>query len=174
MEKRCVTVSGLPGSGTTTISRALSKETNLNIYSSGEAFRTMASKMGLTLGELTELSEKEKSIDLEIDEFALHKLENGKCIVEGRLVGWLAYGNDISAFKIWITAKEDIRHDRIVLRDRNKENKEMILKREKSELERYRKYYDFDLKNTDIYDLILESNTATPEQIVEEIMRKYD
>ena len=50
----------------------------------------------------------------------------------------------------------------------------MILKREKSELERYRKYYDFDLKNTDIYDLILESNTTTPEQIVEEIMRKYD
>ena len=54
MEKRCVTVSGLPGSGTTTISRALSEKTNLNIYSSGEAFRTVASKMGLTLGELTE------------------------------------------------------------------------------------------------------------------------
>ena len=59
MEKRCVTVSGLPGSGTTTISRALSEKTNLDIYSSGEAFRTVASKMGLTLGELTELSEKE-------------------------------------------------------------------------------------------------------------------
>ena len=50
----------------------------------------------------------------------------------------------------------------------------MILKRERSELERYRKYYDFDLKNNNIYDLILESSMAKPEQIVEEIMREYD
>ena len=67
------------------------------------------------------------------DFFLIHVQKNfvksKKCIVEGRLVGWLAYGNDISAFKILITAKKDIRHNRIVLRDRNKENKEMILKR---------------------------------------------
>ena len=174
MEKRCVTVSGLPGSGTTTISRALSDTTNLKVYSSGEAFRTVAEKMGLTLSELTELSEKEKSIDCEIDEIALEKIENGGCIIEGRLVGWLAHSNDISVFKIWIKAEENIRHERIVLRDRNKEDKKMILKREKSELERYREYYNFDLKNTEIYDLILDSSNTEPQQIVEEIMKRYD
>tara|TARA_Y100000588_G_C14261314_1_gene927744 strand:+ start:1175 stop:1699 length:525 start_codon:yes stop_codon:yes gene_type:complete len=174
MERRCITVSGLPGSGTTTISKALSNRISLGLYSSGEVFRTVASKMGLTLSELTELSEKEESIDLEIDEIALNKIKNGEHIIEGRLVGWLAYSNDISAFKIWIKAEENIRHERIILRDRNKEDKKMILNREKSELERYREYYDFDLKNTDIYDLILDSSNTEPRQIVEEIMKKYD
>ena len=89
-------------------------------------------------------------------------------------MGWLAYSNDISAFKIWIKAEENIRHERNILRDRNKEDKKMILKREKSELERYREYYDLDLKNTDIYDLILDSSNTEPRQIVEEIMKKYD
>ena len=54
MERRCITVSGLPGSGTTTISKALSNKISLGLYSSGEVFRTVASKMGLTLSELTE------------------------------------------------------------------------------------------------------------------------
>lgn len=174
MKKRCVTVSGLPGSGTTTISKILSNKTDLEVYSSGEAFRTVASKMGLTLGELTELSEKEEAIDREIDKIALRNIKDGNCIIEGRLAGWLSYKHNITALKIWIKAEENIRRERIVSRDKNEKDSKMIIKREKSELERYRKYYGFDLKDTKIYDLIFDSSITEPEEIVGEILKRYD
>ena len=174
MKKQCVTVSGLPGSGTTTISKMLSRKTGLKVYSSGKAFRTVASKMGLTLGELTELSEKEKRIDQEIDEAALRIIKDGNYIIEGRLAGWLSYEQNITSLKIWIKAEERIRHERIVSRDENEKDKEMIVKREKSELGRYRKYYGFDLESTDIYDLVFDSSILKPEEIIGAILKEYD
>ena len=90
------------------------------------------------------------------------------------MAGWLSYKHNITALKIWIKAEENIRRERIVSRDKNEKDSKMIIKREKSELERYRKYYGFDLKDTKIYDLIFDSSITEPEEIVGEILKRYD
>ena len=41
-----------------------------------------------------------------------------------------------------------------------------ILKREKSEAARYKKYYKIDLNNKSIYDLVIDSSDKTPEVIL--------
>ena len=46
-----ITVSGLPGSGTTTLSRLLSEYYELELISSGEIFRKMAKERGMSLAE---------------------------------------------------------------------------------------------------------------------------
>ena len=47
-----------------------------------------------------------------------------------------------------------------------------ILKREKSEANRYKSYYDINLSDTSIYDVIIDSSNMTPEEIVDTIIEK--
>ena len=58
-----ITVSGLPGSGTTTLSRLLAEYYELELVSSGEIFRRMAKERGMSLSEFGALAEKDPSID---------------------------------------------------------------------------------------------------------------
>ena len=52
-----------------------------------------------------------------------------------------------------------------------KRKKEM-LDREKSETKRYKKYYNIDLKDNSIYDLVINSSDKTPDQIVDIITKE--
>jgi len=47
-----------------------------------------------------------------------------------------------------------------------------MLKREKSEEKRYKKYYNIDIKDTSIYDIIIDSSFKKPEEIIEIILKK--
>ena len=47
-----------------------------------------------------------------------------------------------------------------------------ILKREKSEAIRYKKYYNIDVSDTSIYDVIIDVGDKTPEQIMENAVRE--
>ena len=76
--------------------------------------------------------------------------------------------------KILLTADLQTRAERIVKRERGDINyrKKEILKREKSENLRYKKYYDIDMNETSIYDLIIDTSNKTPEEIVNIILNK--
>jgi predicted cytidylate kinase len=95
-------------------------------------------------------------------------LKKGDVILEGRLSGWLAHQNNIDAVKIMIDADEHIRAERIVNRESGivKDRLEEMKKRERSERKRYLDYYGVDLKETSIYDLVIDSSEKTPEEIV--------
>ena len=62
-----ITVSGLPGSGTTTVSKLLAEYYELELISSGEIFRRIAREKGMSLAEFGAMAEKDPSIDLAID-----------------------------------------------------------------------------------------------------------
>jgi cytidylate kinase len=49
--------------------------------------------------------------------------------------------------------------------------KEMI-DREQSEAKRYKKYYDIDLEDKSIYDLVINSSDKEPKEIVDIIIRE--
>jgi cytidylate kinase len=49
--------------------------------------------------------------------------------------------------------------------------KKEILKREKSEATRYKKYYGIDVSDTSIYDVIIDAGDKTPDQIMEIVLR---
>ena len=66
-----VTISGLPGSGTTTAGRLLADALGWEFQSSGELFRSMASARGVSLAEFGALAESDERIDRELDERAV-------------------------------------------------------------------------------------------------------
>ncbi len=171
-----ITISGLPGTGKTTVARLLEKRLGLRYVYSGEIFREMAKKYKMSLEEFGGYCETHREIDEELDRYQLGILRQGNVIVEGRISGWLAYQNHIPAMKVLLEADISIRAGRIVKREAGdiKEKKKEILKREKSEVTRYKKYYSIDVRDTSIYDVIIDAGDKTPEEIMEIIVKHLE
>jgi cytidylate kinase len=155
-----ITVSGLPGSGTTTLSRLLAECYDLELVSSGEIFRKMAKERGMSLAEFGALAERDPSIDLEIDKSQksiIHSREN--IILESRLAGHMAQGRP-NVIKVWIKAPVLTRVKRIQRREKSvsfDDELKKTVEREKSEAFRYKNYYGIDITDLSIYDIVIDS-----------------
>ncbi|MCC4771241.1 AAA family ATPase [Methanosarcina sp. DH2] len=155
-----ITVSGLPGSGTTTLSRLLAEYYELELVSSGEIFRKMAKERGMSLAEFGALAERNPSIDLDIDKnqkSIIHTQDN--IILESRLAGHMAQGVP-HVLKIWIKAPLLTRVRRIQRREKSISfdgELEKTVEREKSEALRYKNYYGIDITDLSIYDIVIDS-----------------
>ena len=153
-----ITVSGLPGSGTTSLSRYLAERHGFSMISAGEVFRQLAKEHNMELARFGDLARQDPSFDKMID--ARQKeiaLERDGIIVEGRLSGWMVDDADL---KIWLYAPIDCRIKRIVFRDQvadEKTAKSLTLEREQCEADRYRSYYSIDIGDLSIYHIVLNS-----------------
>ncbi len=168
-----ITISGLPGTGKTTVAKLLEKQLGVRYIYSGEIFRKLAKKQKMSLEEFSKYCETHQEIDEKLDQYQLAILRKGNVIVEGRIAGWLAYQNHIPALKVLLEADINIRAYRIVKREPGdiEKRKKEILKREKSEATRYKKYYGIDVRKTSIYDVIIDASEKTPEEIMEIIIQ---
>ena len=153
-----ITVSGLPGSGTTSLARYLKEHQKLTMVSAGEVFRQMAAEKGMDLAAFGELARSDPSIDKMIDErqreIACH---TDDIILEGRLSGWMVPEADL---KIWLMAPIATRVYRIHARDSMESEESACIateEREKCEDLRYRMYYQIDINDLSPYHLILNS-----------------
>ena len=153
-----ITVSGLPGSGTTSLSRYLSERHGFTMISAGEVFRQCAKEHHMELAEFGRLAEKDPAYDKMIDARQKEIAEKkDNIIVEGRLSGWMVEKADL---RIWLFAPIGCRLERIVFRDQIADigtAKAITLEREHCEAVRYRAYYDIDINDLSIYHLILNS-----------------
>lgn len=153
-----ITVSGLPGSGTTSISRYLAEHHGFDMISAGEVFRQLAKEHNLTLAEFGRLAEQDPAFDKMIDARQKEIAETqDNIIVEGRLSGWMVPQADV---KVWLHAPIGCRIKRIATRDEVTDEKTaeaLTLEREACEAGRYRSYYDIDINDLRIYHLVLDS-----------------
>ena len=153
-----ITVSGLPGSGTTSLSRYLAEHHDFSMISAGEVFRQLAVEHNLELAEFGRLAEQDESYDKMID--ARQKeiaAQRDNIIVEGRLSGWMVSDADL---KIWLIAPIGCRIKRIISRDHVADEKTataITSERERCEAGRYRSYYDIDINDLSIYHIVLNS-----------------
>ncbi|MDD1702904.1 MAG: AAA family ATPase [Methanoregula sp.] len=153
-----ITVSGLPGSGTTSLSRYLAEHTGFTMISAGEVFRQCAKEHNMELAEFGRLAEQDPKYDKMID--ARQKEiaeEKDNIIVEGRLSGWMVGTADL---RIWLFAPIGCRLERIVFRDQIADvetAKKITLEREHCEAIRYQQYYNIDINDLSIYHLIINS-----------------
>jgi len=153
-----ITVSGLPGSGTTSLSRYLAQRHGFSMISAGEVFRQLAKEHKMELADFGRLAEEDPSFDKMIDARQKEISEKSdNIIVEGRLSGWMVSNADL---RIWLFAPIDCRIKRIVFRDQIADEKsaaQVTLERELCEAGRYKSYYSIDINDLSIYQLILNS-----------------
>ena len=161
-----ITVSGLPGSGTTSLARYLSSQLGFSLISAGEVFRHMAKDRNMDLSEFDLLAENDPSFDRLID--ARQKeiaKEKDDIIIEGRLSGWMVADADL---KIWLMASLQCRVERILSRDSVADltmARALTEERERSEALRYRTYYQINIEDLSGYHIVLNSEHWGVEQL---------
>jgi predicted cytidylate kinase len=170
-----ITISGFPGSGSSTIARKLAEKLDFKYVNAGDIWDEMSKERNTDVLGLNIMGETDPSIDKELDEKMLkHAKEEGNILLEGRIIGWLCSQNNIDAFKTWLAAPINIRAGRISRREKAdfQRTKKETEEREKSEAKRYKKYYNIDIKDLSVYDLVVDSSKKTPKEIVGFILDK--
>ena len=169
-----ITISGPPGSGKTTACGKLSEKLGVRAVVFGEFFRRLAKERGMTLGEFGELAEKDPAIDETIDGMILAVArEDTDIILESRLSAHMLTKNNIPAFRVYLEASPEIRIKRVGLRDGElfDEVYRHMIERQSSEAKRYKMYYNIDIEDKSVYDLIINTDDLDPDQVVDRILK---
>ena len=163
-----ITMSGLPGSGTTTLGRMLADRYHYKYISVGEIFRSLAAERSLSLAAFGALCESDPAVDRLLDKQQRDLvLDSDDIIAEARLSGWMIPEADL---KIWLFAPISCRAARVYDRDGcldAQTAEDEMLAREASEATRYLQYYGIDISSLDLYDLVLNSERFSPEQLAD-------
>lgn len=172
-----ITVSGPPGSGTTTLSRLLKERLGLPYVYAGQIFRDQAEERGMGLEEFGRLCEEDDAVDRGLDDEQTRLLQEAAAgdqglILEGRLSGWLASRAGIPALKVFVDCDEVERVRRIVERDGgdDADQAEATRVREESEAVRYNHYYGIDVDDMSPYDLVLDSTGQGPDALADAVV----
>ena len=164
-----ITLGGLAGTGTTTTAELLSEKLDIPYISAGYVFRQMASERGMSVLEFSEFAEGNDDIDKEFDKRQAELAKSSdNLIVEGRLSAYFVEAD----LKLWLVTPFDVRSQRIAERESKSVDvaSEEIIVREESEALRYMDIHNIDIKNMDIYDLIINTGTFNPEEVSEIIL----
>mmetsp|Transcript_58377 Transcript_58377/g.94431 ORF Transcript_58377/g.94431 Transcript_58377/m.94431 type:complete len:240 (-) Transcript_58377:188-907(-) len=175
---RIITVSGLPGSGTTTLCKLLQMQLaghGWAYVNAGAVFREMAKDLGLTLQELGQRAELDPQIDRDLDLRMLELTASSKdpVILEGRMTGWVAHRAQLPSLKLWVGAPAAVRAGRVASREGISREKalEDMLSREACEARRYLSHHGVDLGDVSVYDEVLDSAREAPEVLVARVFR---
>ena len=169
-----ITISGLHGTGKSAIGKLIAQKLRIQYYSTGQIFRDLAQEMNMTLEEFTAYVEKNPEVDKKLDGKIIEIAQKGNIIIDSQLSGYIL--KSIADFKILLTCPIETRVKRMAERENtNYEDKlkETVL-REKSELERFKSLYHIDLSDRGklelIYDLVINTENLTIEEILEKIL----
>lgn len=158
-----VTISGLPGSGTSTLARAVAEALDLDHVDGGQVFRALAAERGHDVHSFGAVAEADPSIDVELDTRLAERGAKGEVVLESRLAGWIATNEGLPALRVWLHCDDAERARRVAGREGTAPEAAAAQnrQREASEAQRYLDYYGIDIAEMSPYDLVLDS-TATP------------
>ncbi|MGB9714056.1 MAG: (d)CMP kinase [Candidatus Bathyarchaeales archaeon] len=179
-----ICISGMAGSGKSTVAKKLAERYGLKYYSGGEALKELAAekghkpfKHGWWESEEGICFIKERENDPKFDEVVDKKLmelaQKGNVILDSWTMPWLLK----KGFKIWLEASLQKRAERIAKRDKItfQEALEAIKRKEEGTKAIYKKLYGFDL-GTDFspFHLILDTDNLATEEVFQVLCKVLD
>jgi len=162
-----IAVSGLPGSGKTTLAKLLARNLGLKYISLGMIFREIAKERGLSIEELSKLAESDASIDYLIDGKAREEAKKGCTVIDGHISAWIL--KDLAHLRIVVTAPLSTRAKRIAMRDGKSIDEAMreVKLREDSERRRYKKFYGINIDDLSDVDLVINTEKFNVDETLE-------
>jgi|TARA_B100002003_G_C13993361_1_gene479874 cytidylate kinase len=168
-----ITISGIAGSGKSSVAKKLAQKLTYAHYSVGDLMRAMAKERGVSLLELGKLAEKDKAIDLELDERQKALGKKDDFVIDSRL----GFHFLKQSFKVFLQVELEVAADRILKEKRAHESYAdladsvaSIKKRIASEDKRYSSYYKIDYQDKTHYDLVVDTTDLTVAQVVGKIV----
>lgn len=170
-----ITVSGIVGSGKSTVSKMLAEKLGFEYFSVGGIMRQMAIERGVHLKELTEEAKCDGGvIDKELDD---RQIEVGKTKDDFVMDSRLGFHFIPDSFKVFLYVDLNEGSKRIFSASRGEETytdvneaKDYLVKRISSEKQRYKQYYGLDFPTGCGFDLKIDTTNLTPYEVVENIV----
>jgi cytidylate kinase len=169
-----ITLSGLPGSGKSSVAKLLAKKLGFRHYSTGDIQRKLAKKHGYSISEWGRFESEHEKFDLMIDEETRHiATQNDDIVIDS----WLAPHFVKTAVKVFLECDEQERARRRVSHKRIEEQFDSIpqtiddmRKRVKNNRERWQELYSYDFLNMSHYNLVIDTTNLGIEQVVGKII----
>jgi cytidylate kinase len=174
-KKLVVCISGMAGTGKSTLGKKLAKKYKLNYYSGGDALKALAEEEGYNASShgwwespeglrFLEKREKDLKFDRAVDDKLLQYAQQGNVLLDSWTMPWLLK----TGFKIWLAASVEKRAERIARRDRFtvKEALEVLKEKEARTKSIYKKLYGFTLgEDFEPFDLVLDTDNLNADEV---------
>ena len=164
-----ITVSGHPGSGTSTLVNKLVQYYSWTSLNGGDVFRSEAKKRGMELADFSELCKVDLQVDKELDDLLKEKMSGHDSfdIVESRLSGWWAHLLNIDCVRLWIDVNDEVRAQRVVSREGGTviQAIEENAKRSAADAERFSTLYNIQPQDREAYTHVLDASEMSIDEV---------
>lgn len=180
MQKRIITLCGLPGSGKSSTAFGLATSLGYKHFSSGDLFRAMAKERGISVEEINKRAELEQEIDHAVDERLRNMADDDQLIIDSRMAWhWMP-----KSFKVFLKIDPRTAAERTFKQMQEKarvsqdgdsveEVYKKTVERTESEIKRYASLYNVDYTDESNYDLVVDTAQHSLEEVVHVIITKY-
>ena len=179
-----ICISGMAGTGKSTLAKKLAEKYELRYYSGGDALKELAAVEGYDSSSsgwwespeglsFLEKREQNHEFDRAVDNKLLEYAKQGCVLLDSWTMPWLLK----KGFKIWLSASEEKRAERIAERDKLSMDGAMRVLKEKEARTRaiYKKLYGFTLgEDFEPFDLILDTNNLNAGEVFYTLCRVID
>ena len=165
-----ITITGLPGSGKTTVAKELARHLHIKCYALGNLFRKIAKQKRTSVLDLTKRGELMQYMDnLTINIAKNHK----NVIIDSRMGAYLIKNADA---RIYLHASLKKRISRMAKRDKKSYQTTLkeTLSRERQELRHYKERYGTTYQNKRLYNIILNTENLIIEETTKKLINKIN
>ena len=170
-----ICISGMTGSGKSTVAKRLAAKYRLDYFSGGNALRVLAQEEGYhsevtgwweSVGGLSFLKQRmgDPVFDKKIDEKLLVLAKKGNVVLDSWTMPWLLK----DGFKVWLEASLKVRAKRVVTRDSIsiKEALKALKEKDARTHQIYKSLYGFDLgHDLSPFNLVLATDDLEPDDV---------
>jgi cytidylate kinase len=170
-----ICISGMAGTGKSTLSEKLAKKYGLKCYSGGEALKTLAKDEGYNPSSrgwwespegLSFLGKREKNLEFDkaVDEKLMEYAKQGDVLLDSWTMPWLLK----TGFKIWLLASIEKRAARVAKRDKTTVEEALQALKEKEARTKaiYKELYGFNLgEDFAPFHLVLDTDSLNAKEV---------
>ena len=170
-----ICVSGMAGTGKSTVAKKLAKRYGLRYYSGGDALKELAVEEGYDASKIgfwespvgiafLKQRENDPKFDKTVDQKLLEQAKRGKVLLDSWAMPWLVK----EGFKIWLMASIEKRAERVAKRDNLTVEKalEMLEEKESRTKAIFEKLYGFKLdEDFKPFHLVLDTDNMNADEV---------
>ena len=165
-----ITISGHPGSGTSTLVSLICEAKGWNSLNGGDIFRQEAKNRGMKLSEFEAVCASDSSVDRSLDDVLKSRMlePEGPQVMESRLCGWWAHLLELDCIRLWLNVSESVRAQRVVYREGLTLEQAISENRSRTDVDlaRFEEMYGLNPEDRTPYTHVIDGSGLTKEEVL--------